>query len=183
MIQFVEVDLQIHRSIFAELNIEYFTWMNRKIKKIYNKTLEENFNSIKAYIQEGLDDLIHHPPTGIFYLVKYEDEFAAIGGLRMLKKEICEIKRMYVKPKFRRKGIGAAIINQLLKKAIDFGFSKVRLDTTEFMVSAYNLYSDAGFYEINAYPESEGLDMQSLGLKIIFMEKDLKADQSSLSKI
>ncbi|MHA2276017.1 MAG: hypothetical protein ACXAC2_09635, partial [Candidatus Kariarchaeaceae archaeon] len=67
MIQFVEVDLQIHRSIFAELNIEYFTWMNRKIKKIYNKTLEENFNSIKAYIQEGLDDLIHHPPTGIFY--------------------------------------------------------------------------------------------------------------------
>lgn len=53
------------------------------------------------------------PPRGIIYIVFFDDKIAGMGGLKRNTADIAEIKRMYVKPDFRGKGLGKAIMNQL----------------------------------------------------------------------
>ena len=47
------------------------------------------------------------------------------------------------KPEYRKKGYGKAMLTQLLKKAKEFGFSTVRLDTGKFMDAAQSVYRSA----------------------------------------
>ena len=78
-----------------------------------------------------------------------------MGALRKLNKNIGEIKRMYIKPKYRGKGFGKEMLGLLLKKGKEFGFSSIRLDTGKFMVAAQQVYRLAGFQEREQYLESE----------------------------
>ena len=75
----------------------------------------------------------------------------ACVGVRRFADEIGEIKRMYVKPAYRRKGIA----EELLKKALEFatkaGYHKVVLDTLDTMTPAMNLYMKKGFEKVPAY--------------------------------
>ena len=82
-----------------------------------------------------------------------------------------EIKRMYVRPQFRGKGIGRASLEALVDEARESGYPKVRLDSARFMKAAQSLYRSAGFREVEPYPESEiPPDLQE---NWIFMERQL----------
>lgn len=62
---------------------------------------------------------------------------------------------MYVCPNFRRRGIGQAMLEQLVAEARRVGYVKLRLDSARFMKAAHAMYRAVGFTEIAPYPESE----------------------------
>jgi GNAT superfamily N-acetyltransferase len=78
---------------------------------------------------------------------------------------------MYVRPEFRGKGIGRALLEALIAEAQEIGYPTVRLDSTRFMEVAHSLYRSVGFHEIEPYTESEiPPEFQQYW---VFMEKQL----------
>ena len=90
-----------------------------------------------------------------FYAVWAGDDLAAIGALKALDAERCEIKSMRASPEFRGKGAGEAILLALLKEAVSRGYRWVGLETggTEQFVPARRLYEKHGFAECPAFDD------------------------------
>jgi len=111
------------------------------------------------------------PPGGRILLAEVDGAVAGIGCLKQLSPEIGEIKRMYVRPAFRRLGLGRLLLEGLLEEGRAIGYESIRLDSTRFMTAAHTLYRSYGFRDIDPYPESEiPPDMQQYWL---FMEARL----------
>jgi GNAT superfamily N-acetyltransferase len=90
-------------------------------------------------------------PHGVF-LVGYEDERAvAIGGLRPLQGAVCEIKRMYVAPVARSRGVGRALLGALEDAARDRGYKRVRLDAGPQQEHSKRLFAACGYVETGPY--------------------------------
>ncbi len=94
-------------------------------------------------------------PPGGSYLVAYEHEDAvAGGGLRRLADGIAEIKRMYVHPAARSRGVARALLVALEDDARSLGYSVARLDTGPKQVHALALYRSVGFMEVPPYNDN-----------------------------
>ena len=92
------------------------------------------------------------PPQGRLLLAEYEGELAGCVALRPLEPGICEMKRLYLLPKFRGKRLGRAIAEHLIAEARQIGYRSMRLDTVEpVMGDAVAMYRRLGFREIPAY--------------------------------
>lgn len=91
------------------------------------------------------------PPRGAFHLVHLDGEPVACGGVRRLGEEVAEVKRMYVAPSARRRGVARALLTRLEEDAQRLGCRAVRLDTGPGMESAIALYRSAGYREIDDY--------------------------------
>ena len=91
-------------------------------------------------------------PRGAF-LVGYEDGRAiAIGGLRPLADDgVCEIKRMYVVPAARSRGVGRALLEGLEDCARALGYERVRLDAGPAQQHSISLFRRTGYAEIAKY--------------------------------
>lgn len=90
-------------------------------------------------------------PTGALILA-YDGELP-IGcvGVRLLEKDICELKRMYVQPEYRKLKVGQQLLEKALAKARQLGHRKIRFDTLHEMVAAQKSYLANGFYETSPY--------------------------------
>ncbi len=95
------------------------------------------------------------PPDGRLYLAEFEGELAGCGALRRLDPGTCEMKRLYLRPKFRGKGLGRTLAEELIAVARSIGYERMRLDTVEpVMKAAVSMYRDLGFHEIAPYREN-----------------------------
>lgn len=107
--------------------------------------------------QEELEWLQEHyaPPAGVILLAFVDHQLAGCGALRPLADvdypNACEMKRLYVRPAFRRFGIGRQISEALLEHARAVGYSVMLLDTMDEMETARGLYESLGFEEIPPY--------------------------------
>lgn len=88
-------------------------------------------------------------PDGCLLLARDGGEPVGCVGLRGLGDNICEMKRLYVTPEFRRRGIGKALAKEVIEKAKSIGYAWMRIDT--FDDAAKALYASLGFKEIEAY--------------------------------
>lgn len=106
------------------------------------------------------------PPAGCLLLAKYKDQTAGCIGLRRLSDEVCEIKRLYVKPEFRAMKIGRQLAEAIIEKARHIGYARMRLDTVPSMEAARVLYVSLGFKEISPYRHNpiEGTTFMELEL-------------------
>lgn len=92
------------------------------------------------------------PPAGALLLASCGEEIAGCVALRALQPGICEMKRLYVRPRFRGKGAGLALMRSVMDKARQLGYTKMRLDTLEpLMKDAVTMYRKSGFREIPPY--------------------------------
>ena len=88
------------------------------------------------------------PPDGTF-LVAFEDgEPIACGGVGRWDEETGELRRMYVLPAHRGKGLGRAILEQLEDAGRKLGYTKMRLETGNEAPEALGLYQSAGYEPI-----------------------------------
>ncbi len=109
----------------------------------------------------------YRPPEGRLLLAQYDAEIAGCGALHYLEAGICEMKRLYIRPQFRGKGLGRAVAMRLVSDARIVGYKKMRLDTVESqMVNAVALYHKLGFREIGPYRPNPIADA-------MYMELDL----------
>lgn len=94
-------------------------------------------------------------PAGRLLLAHVDGALAGCGGLRALPDvdyaNACEMKRLYVRPAFRRFGLGRVLAEALLDEARRAGYSVMLLDTLNEMESARELYARLGFEEIAPY--------------------------------
>ena len=94
----------------------------------------------------------YSPPEGRLLLAHIEDELAGCVALHKLQPEICEMKRLYLRPKFRGRGLGRVLAIALIAEARTIGYKFMRLDTVEpAMKDAVALYRKLDFYEIAPY--------------------------------
>ena len=104
-------------------------------------------------------------------LVEVDGEIAGTISFRKIREDAGEIKRMYVKPKFKGKKLGNFLIEEVIEISQGNEFLKLYLDTAHFMSSAISLYKKYGFKETTFYPES--VIPKGLLNTMIFMMKEL----------
>jgi len=91
------------------------------------------------------------PPEGRLLLAWYDSKVSGCVAMREITPEVCEMKRLFVRPEFRGKGIGRKLAIAILDEAITIGYKKMRLDTLPVMKEAITLYKSLGFKETEAY--------------------------------
>jgi GNAT superfamily N-acetyltransferase len=89
--------------------------------------------------------------SGAFLVVRLESRPVACGGVRRLADGVAEIKRMYVVPDGRGRGIGRTLLAALEREASDAGLPCVRLETGCRQPEAIALYERAGYRRIPPY--------------------------------
>jgi GNAT superfamily N-acetyltransferase len=94
------------------------------------------------------------PPGGLF-LVGYENGAAiCCGGIKRLPDGACEIKRMYVVPEARGRGVAKELLKTLEDEARGLGYAVARLDTGEHQPHAERMYRAAGYADIGNFNEN-----------------------------
>ena len=94
-------------------------------------------------------------PDGRLLLAAHGSQLAGCVALHKLETEICEMKRLYVRPQFRGKGLGRVLAERVVADAREIGYKRLRLDTVEpVMRDAVALYRKLGFREIAPYREN-----------------------------
>ncbi|MGD0512785.1 MAG: GNAT family N-acetyltransferase [Terriglobales bacterium] len=92
------------------------------------------------------------PPDGRLLLAEYKEQLAGCVALHQWQGEICEMKRLYLRPSFRGKGLGRMIAEKIVAEARNIGYRRMRLDTIEpIMKDAVEMYRKLGFREIASY--------------------------------
>ena len=92
------------------------------------------------------------PPAGRLILAIESSEVAGCVALRRIGEGICEMKRLYVRPNFRSRGLGRDLTERILSEARYIGYKVMRLDTLPGkMDQALGMYRSLGFREIEPY--------------------------------
>jgi putative acetyltransferase len=92
------------------------------------------------------------PPGGRLLLAEYGGAVAGCVALHKLNARICEMKRLYLRPQLRGKGLGRILAEKIIDEARTIGYSHLRLDTVEpVMKDAVAMYRRLGFEEIAPY--------------------------------
>lgn len=90
-------------------------------------------------------------PAGRLLLGRVKGELAGSAAFRRLSEHSCEAKRLYVRPQYRGKGVGKALLDRLLDDARAAGYSEIYADTLRTMESALTMYRAIGFVEVGPY--------------------------------
>jgi len=142
------------RAALVELNVEHVTWVFSETEKAWGLTARAALGCEPAEYVPGVIDKVcgDAPPLGVFYLVEQDGAVLAMGGLRRSDAGVAEMKRVFVRPAGRGRGLGAAIARRLVDDARAFGYRQIRLDTMPFMGAAQALYESLGFVDCAPYP-------------------------------
>lgn len=93
-------------------------------------------------------------PEGRLYLAEADGEAAGCVALRWLSSEDCELKRLYVQPKFRRRGIAEKLLKKVIVEAKSIGYKTMLLDTLPSLQAAIALYEKYGFVRTGPYNDA-----------------------------
>jgi GNAT superfamily N-acetyltransferase len=118
--------------------------------------------------QQELDGLPgdYAPPDGQLLLAIEDDQAVGCVAMRKSGDGVCEMKRLYVKPAYRGKGLGRRLGEAIIAEARAIGYRKMRLHSLASMKEAMAMYRSLGFIEIPAYaynPRPDAVFME-LGL-------------------
>ena len=139
-IEFIQAGSVSEISEARELFLEYSEWLGLDL-------CFQNFEQELAELPGR-----YGAPDGRLLLAVSQRQVAGCVGLRRLDDGVCEMKRLYVRPKFRGLGIGRAMAVHLIEEARALNYSQMRLDTLPAqMGKAIKMYRSLGFREIEPY--------------------------------
>lgn len=91
------------------------------------------------------------PPTGCILLAMDGETALGCVAVRPLDEDVCEMKRLYVRPEHRGRRAGRLLAERIIDEARRMGYRAMRLDTVDSMIEANALYAHLGFSPIDAY--------------------------------
>jgi ribosomal protein S18 acetylase RimI-like enzyme len=108
------------------------------------------------------------PPEGELLLAcSHAGDVLGCVGVRPLDgPKVCEMKRLYVRPSARGAGVGAVLVEAIIKSAEALGYAEMKLDTLPWMESAMALYKQFGFTEIATYYDNPVSGTRYLGKRL-----------------
>lgn len=121
---------------------EYVAWIG----------LDLAFQEIDAEL-DGLPGE-YRPPRGALFVATAGHRHLAMIALRPLDGPVGEIKRLYVRPAARGRGLARRLIARICDEAERLGYVELRLDTLPMMGEAQALYEACGFVDIEPYYET-----------------------------
>ena len=123
----------------------------RQLIEVYASSL--NVDLAFQDIAHELDHLPaeYGPPTGAFLIARELGADLGCVGLRKFSGEAGEIKRLYVLPTARGRGVGRLLADAIVARARTLGYRKVLLDTLPTMKAGRALYASLGFRPVAAY--------------------------------
>ncbi len=103
--------------------------------------------------EEEIADLkkLYASPTGCILAAYEEENLIGAVALKKIGEGVCEMKRLYVRPAFRKFGAGKELVKLLIDKAKEKDYKVMKLDTLDILQPAISLYKSFGFKEITAY--------------------------------
>ena len=128
-------DIEIARKLF----LEYQQWLNTDL--CFQGFEQELANLPGKYAE----------PSGAILLAKYQGEIIGCVAVRPLKGDICEMKRLWVRPEFQGLSAGRLLAESIIKKARELGYKTMQLDTLQRLNKAIKLYQQLGFKQIKPY--------------------------------
>jgi ribosomal protein S18 acetylase RimI-like enzyme len=136
---------------------------------IARELITEYANSLGVDL--SFQDLDHELSTlDTFYelilLARDDDRIAGCVALRRIDAEVCEMKRLYVRPAFRGLNLGRELAMRIIDDARGRGYKRMRLDTLPTMSAAIPLYESLGFVEIEPYRFNPVVGTRFLELKL-----------------
>ncbi len=133
----------------------------------YRMELDENID-FQDFEMELADPLLKYgPPGGIIFIALFDGAPAGCIALHALEgNEICEMKRLYVRPAYRSHSIGFKLCEALIREAKKMKYQAMVLDTLKKLEPAISLYIRLGFRETGPYYSNPLKD-------VIYMRKDL----------
>jgi putative acetyltransferase len=142
-IQFIQAESTAQIADARRLFIEYSEWLGLDL-------CFQNFEKELSELPGG-----YAPPEGRLYLAVSDKQVAGCICLRKIgdnNERTCEMKRLYVRPEFRGRGIGRALGLKLIEEARLIGYERMRLDTLPAQMNeAIKMYRLLGFREIEPY--------------------------------
>lgn len=106
------------------------------------------------------------PADGCLLIAAGEGEQAGCVALRKLSEGICEMRRLFVRPRFRGLGVGRALAQAVIEQGRRLGYHLMRLETNRLLEPATGLYVSLGFKEITAYEATPVPGMLCMELKL-----------------
>ena len=97
------------------------------------------------------------PPAGVFLIVEDDGEVIGCGGVRRIQRrpdtyEVrFEVKHLWLTPAARGRGAGRRLLEELERRAVEYGAEELVLDTNASLEAAGGLYRSSGFTAIEPY--------------------------------
>ena len=127
----------------------------------YTRMLIEGEPEMAPYLdQQGYEEELTHLeekyglPDGRLYVAAAQGRVVGCIALRRFDEMRCELKRLYVVPEMRGRGIARALTRQLIADARQIGYRQILLDTLPFLREAIALYESEGFRQVERYNDS-----------------------------
>jgi putative acetyltransferase len=147
---------------------------------------KEDEKKVKELIKSVLTDIYGETSVGkwedfskyiIFYIIEEENgEVIGTAGLKKINKDICKLKRMYVKCSLQRKGIGSKLLDKIIAYSQKMKFKKMILTTYPEMLNAIKFYGKKEFIIIKNAPDYYFTypNKKEYNARQVVMERNLK---------
>jgi putative acetyltransferase len=94
---------------------------------------------------------VYSPPQGCIISAKQNEVTVGCVALKPIGEGVCEMKRLYVRPEVRGKGLGRQLVEELISFARKSSYTTMKLDTVSKLKEAISLYRSFGFIETSPY--------------------------------
>jgi N-acetylglutamate synthase-like GNAT family acetyltransferase len=121
------------------LILEYVQWLNQDLSF---QNIDDELNRFPEKYGE---------PDGAFFIAKENDNVVGCVGLKKMDDKSCEMKRLFVRDKYRGKGTGKKLVEMIIEEAKSKNYETMKLDTLDTMKNALDIYYKTGFHEIEPY--------------------------------
>jgi ribosomal protein S18 acetylase RimI-like enzyme len=154
-VQIIPFDEKQHKTHLIQLFQEYRAWAKEALLKYDIK--QENLSNLTSeeFTEKVINIMSMKPPDGLILILDVDGVAKGMGRLSKLDDKIAEINNMFINSEYRGKGYGKQIFKELEKKAREYGYTTLRLDTGPHNEAAQHVYRKMGFKERDYYGSSE----------------------------
>jgi GNAT superfamily N-acetyltransferase len=150
---------------------EYAEWFRGRLLADYGIEMQFESERLLFFDLDGMRE-----PRARLYVAEVDGEPVGIGGLRPISAHEAEIKRMFVRPSSRGRGVGRAVLQRLIDDARVLGYETIHLEVGPFMHEAHALYRSFGFAPSSPHKGSEFESVPAIREIAVFMRLDLSTN-------